>query len=115
MRTHTPHTHTCTHNHTQAHPHTRTHPHRISWQVLTTICACGKCRAKTETVDGKEDGGEFVAGAETEAVVDVKGASAVLEPYLWHRLVLAFYLFSPFVCFRCLLATHSEKHMKYMR
>lgn len=74
--------------------------------MLTTICACGKCRTKTETGDGDET----EDGEESEVWAEVEAASAVLEPYMWHRLVLAFYLFAPFVCLRCLLATHTHTY-----
>lgn len=55
--------------------------------MLTTICACGKRRVKADAA-----GSGTVAGA----------AADVLEPYLCLRLVLAFYLFAPFVCAVCL-------------
>lgn len=86
--THT-HTYTPTSKQTskQTHPHTFTHAlaatlSHISWQVLTTICACGKRRVKADAA--------------------AAAAADVLEPYLCLRLVLAFYLFAPFVCAVCL-------------
>lgn len=89
-----------THTHRQASKQANKHTHIYTqaatlshspWQVLTTICACGKRRVKAE------------AASHAEAAAGAAGAEAdVLEPYLCLRLVLVFYLFALFVCAVCL-------------
>lgn len=88
------HSHTSIDKQASKHKHSHTQAATLShspWQVLTTICACGKRRVKAEAAS-HADAGAGAAGAEAD----------VLEPYLCLRLVLVFYLFALFVCAVCL-------------